>query len=131
MVVLRRTVATSSRAIARSRLVPQHGHRAVVRLEGVVEGELVLGEPELLAALLGRPDVLGELDQLLDDRRCLDGAVAVLAQRAVQHLGERPRLDEVPPRAGADLVAQEPAEQLDGEVLLGQLAHVGQELLRQ
>ena len=46
MVTLRRTVSTSSRAMARSVVVAQHLDGAVVRLQRVVEGELVVGQAQ-------------------------------------------------------------------------------------
>jgi len=55
-------------------------HRAVVRFEGVVEGELVIGEAQFDTARVGRAQVGLQGDQLLDDLGCLDRPVLVAAQ---------------------------------------------------
>jgi hypothetical protein len=109
--------------------VAEHGHGAVVRLEGVVEGELVLREAELLAARVGLAHVARELDQLLDHLRGLDRAVLVAADGLFQHLGERARLHDVLLPAHAELSVQELLQELDGEVLLRHAAHFGEELV--
>ena len=86
-------------------LVAHDLHSRVVGLERVVERQLVVVEAQLLAALARRLDALGELDQLLDCLFRRDRAVVVLLDRVREHLRERARLDQIPPRARLDLVA--------------------------
>ena len=106
MVALRRTVTTSSCAICLSVVVAEHGDRAVVGLERVVEGQLVLVQAKLLPALVRLAHLLGKLDELLDDLRRGDRAVLVLDRRRSASISEkRPRLDEVAAEARLDLVA--------------------------
>ena len=57
------------------RVVSENSHSAVVHFQGVVESDLVIGEPQDLAAFLRFPHLLGELDKFLYNFRCLDGAV--------------------------------------------------------
>src|SRR5688500_14512580 len=57
--------------------VAEDGLGRLVLTEGVVEGELVFSQVELLTTTLCRLDLAGELDQLLDDLDSLDGAVVV------------------------------------------------------
>ena len=52
MVTFCLTVSTSSWAMHSKVLVAQDHHGAVVGFQGVVEGEFVVGQPEVLAALL-------------------------------------------------------------------------------
>ena len=77
------------------RLVAQHLHRAVVGLQRVVEGQLVIRQPQPLAARVGLPHVSRKLDQLLDHLRRLDRAILVAAQGLFQHLGEGASLHHV------------------------------------
>ena len=53
------------------RLVSEHLDCAVIGLQCVVEGQLVLGQSELLAACIGLPHFLREFDQFFDDLRRL------------------------------------------------------------
>jgi hypothetical protein len=64
-------------------------HRAVVRFEGVVEGELVIGEAQFDTARVGRAHVGRQGDQLLDDLGCLDRPVLVAAQRLFQKTNKK------------------------------------------
>ena len=59
------------------RLVAENLHRAVVGLECVVEGQLVLRQTEALAPCAGLTHLPREPDQLLDHLRRLDGAILV------------------------------------------------------
>ena len=58
-------------------LVAQHLDGAVVGFEGVVEGDFVVGKPELIATSTGLPQVAGKLDQFLDHLGGFDSAVVV------------------------------------------------------
>ena len=61
------------------RVVAKHLDRAVVGLECVVEGELVLRQPEFVAPGVGLAHLAGKLDQLLDHLHGLDGAALITA----------------------------------------------------
>ena len=89
MVTLPRTVSISSRAMWRS-VVAEHLHRAVVDPEGVV-GELVVRQPEPLAAGAGLTHLAGEGDQLLEHLRRLDRAVLVAADGLLRISTSAPR----------------------------------------
>ena len=100
MVTLPRTVSTSSRAMSAERVVAKDLNRTVVGFERVVEGELVLRQPEFVTAGVGLPHLAGKLDQLLYHLRGLDGPVLVATEGLLQHLGERPVLHDVLSPAG-------------------------------
>lgn len=104
---------------------------AVVGFEGVVEGELVGGEPELLAAGACCAQLFGELDQLFDHLRGFDGAVLVFAHGLREQLGEGAGLDDVAFPALLDFAFEQLLQQLDGEVALRHVAHFGQEFVRE
>ena len=89
---------------------------AVVRFQGVVEGQLLLAEAELLATLVGLPHVPRQLDQLGDDLGRRDRAVLVLDDRGLQHLRKGPGLDHVLPGPDLDLVGHQPPEEFDSQV---------------
>ena len=59
------------------RVVAEHLHRAIVGLQRVVEGQLVLAETEFLTTGVGLPHFLRKLDQLLDDLRRLYSPILV------------------------------------------------------
>jgi len=107
--------------------VAEHGHGAVVGLEGVVEGQPVVAQAELVAAALGLAHFCGQLDQLFDHRRRRDVPVLVLDYGALQHLREAPRLDEVAAEPHLDLVLEQLLEQLHGQVAPRHVADLGEE----
>ena len=74
------------------RFIAQNGHGTVVDFQGVVEGNLVVGESELLATLFGLAHLPGQGDQLLDDLGRFDGPALVAPDGLLQQLGERPEL---------------------------------------
>jgi len=76
---LPRTVETNSRAIPHSVSSPSIFTALSLRLERVVEGELVLGKPERLAPGVGLARLAGQRDQLLDHLGGLEGSVLVSA----------------------------------------------------
>ena len=88
ILTLFRTVLNQLTRDLPQRLVPQHLHGAVVRLERIVEGQLVLGEPQLLPTLIRLAHLTGKLNQLLDHLCGLDGPVRVTADGLLQHLGK-------------------------------------------
>src|SRR5271166_3624506 len=102
---------------------------AVVDFQGIVEGQLVVGQAKVLAPLMGLPHLSGQLDQLRDHLGGLDGAVLVELDRLLQHLQEGAGLDHVLAGASLDLVVQELAEKLQGQVLVRKAAYLGQELV--
>ena len=67
VVLLAVTVATSSRAMVRRVVVAEDLDGAIVGFERVVEGELVFGKAERLAARVGVAHILGKRDELLND----------------------------------------------------------------
>src|SRR5208282_4891481 len=111
------------------RRLAQHLDRAVVGFESVVKRELLFRKPELLAARIRRAHLLGECDQLLDHLCRLDRAIPVFAQRLLQELGERARLDDVAPRPSSNLARQQLLQKLDGEVPLRHAADLGEEFV--
>ena len=101
-------------------VVAQHLDGAVVDLQGVVEGEFVLGQPRASPRCVGLAHLLGQLDQLLDDLGGLDGAVLVAAGST----SPASRRTSGPGRrscATAVLISsfEQLAQQLDGEVRCG------------
>ncbi len=92
------------------RLVAQHFHRAVVRFQRVVEGELLFREAQSLPASVRLAHLARELDELFYHLRRLDGAVLVAPQGTLQHLQERARLNYVLATPGADLAAEQLAQ---------------------
>ena len=48
------------------RLVSQHLHGTVVGFQGIVEGQLILGQAKPFASVFGFPHVPGQLDQFLN-----------------------------------------------------------------
>ncbi len=93
-------------------------HARGVLGDGVVEGELLLREAELLRALRRRVHLLLHLEHLRDDRRRVDEAVVVPLQRLLEQFPERLRLGEVSRLPPPDLVRQQLLEQLEPQVLL-------------
>ena len=110
-------------------LVAQHGHGAVVGLQGVVEGQLLLGQAQVVAPGGGLPHVSGQVEQLLDHLGRLDGAVAVAAQGVLQHLGERPGLHQVLAPPDGHFALQQPLQQLHRQVGPVHVPDLGQELV--
>ncbi len=102
---------------------------ALVVAQGVIEGELVFVQPELVTPLQARLEILCHLDQLEHNLGGLDGPVVVLAHRRVETLGEPCAVHHISPKPDLDLVAEEPFEGCCRQVLFGQLAHLGEELL--
>ena len=78
---------------------------AVVGGERVVEGDFVIVQAEIDAALIRGVHFLGELDQFFDYFLRCDGAVVIGVERFLQHLGELAALNEVPFRSHFDFVA--------------------------
>ena len=113
-------------------VVAEHLDRAVVGLQGVVEGQLVVGQAEFLAAAAGLAHLLGQLDQLLDDLRRLDGAVLVLADGLLQHLGEGPGLHHVASRARVLISSLSSfCSSSTARLRCGRSSHLGEELVRE
>jgi hypothetical protein len=81
----------------------------------------------LIAALLGGLHLLCDLDQLLDDLHGLDGTVSVPGDRLFELLGERFRLHQVLFLADLQLVVQQFAQKLDGEVAVRERPDLGEE----
>ena len=113
------------------RLVAEYLHRAIVGFQRVVERDLVVRQPERLAAGVRAAQVAGEFDQLFDHLRGFDGAVPVAAQGLLQHGAERARLDDVPPPARGDFALQQLLQQFDGQVALRYAPDLGQEVVGQ
>ena len=111
------------------RFVAENLHGAVVHLQCVIEGNLILCESERFPSATSLAHVLGEGNQLLDDLGGFDGPVLVSPNRALEQLGERPRLNNVFPAARLDFTFQQLAEQLHRQVALWQTAYLGQELV--
>lgn len=65
-------------------IVAHHLNRTLVLGEGVIEGDFFLAEPFLLSALVRGADVLGELNQLLNDLRRRDSVDVVAGDRLLQ-----------------------------------------------
>ncbi len=76
---------------------------------------------------VGGAHLFRELDQLFDDFLRGDRAVVIGVERLLEHLGELAALDEVSLRSHFDFVAQQLREQLGGDVLVFQSAHLGEE----
>ena len=109
-----------------------HGlHGAVVGGEGVVEGDLVIGQAHVLAALGGGVEVLGEFDQFLDDLHRADGAVVVGVEGLLELFTEDLALHEVAFGADLEFVLEQLLQQLGGDVLVLEAAHFGEELVAQ
>jgi hypothetical protein len=70
-------------------VVSEHLDGAVVHLQRLVERRLVGREVQGLAAAVGGAQLLGDLDQLLDDLRRLYRAVLVRTDRALEQVRER------------------------------------------
>ena len=69
-------------------LVAEHSHGTVVHFQRVVKGDLVVGEIQVLAALVSRAHVLCQGDQFFDHLRGFDGPIPILPHRGIQHLRE-------------------------------------------
>jgi hypothetical protein len=108
---------------APQRGITKHRHRAVARLQGVVERQLVLGEAQGDAAVSGCPHVARESDQLLDR------PILVLPQGALPHLGERARLHHVLPAPHGQIPMEQLLQQLHRHVPPRQAARLRQELV--
>jgi hypothetical protein len=63
------------------RFVTKHLYRAVVDLQSIVEGQLILTEAEIISAFVSFFHLLGQLDQLFDDLGRLNGAIVILVDR--------------------------------------------------
>ncbi len=110
-------------------LIPYDLDRALVFGQGVVESDFLLGQSFFLTPLAGVPDVLGELDELLDNLGCRDG-IAVIADYGIfQAFGEDPRLDNVGTAVGANLAIEQLAQCLHGKVAFSHALNFGQELI--
>ena len=110
--------------------IPQDPDGAVVGFQGIVEGQLVLAEAQVLSPPGGFVHLLRQPDQLLDDLQGFDGPVVVPPDGLLQHLGEGTSLDQVLPAPGLDLVIQQLAQEFHRQVLLGHTPHFGQKLIR-
>ena len=79
--------------------------------------------------MVGGAHLLRELDQLFDDFLRRDGAVVIGVERLLQHLGKLAALNEVALRAHFDFVPKQLRQQLGGDVLVFEAAHLGEELV--
>ena len=70
---------------------------ALVLGQSVIKGDFLLAEPFLLAASVSGTDVLGEVDQLLNNLCRRDGVRVVAGDRLLQPLGEGAGLHDVDP----------------------------------
>ena len=129
MVAFFRTASTSSLAILLQCFVAQHLYCAVVNLQGIVEGQLILGQTEILAAFMGSFHLLGQLDELFDDLGSLYGAIVILVDRLIEHLSKGSRLNQVPVRYSFDLVVEQLPQKLQGQIPVRQTSDLLQELL--
>ena len=59
---------------------------AVVDFKGVVEGDFIFGEAEILAAILGFAQLFGQFNEFGNNLRCFDGAVLVTADGGTEGL---------------------------------------------
>ena len=75
--------------------------------QGVVEGDFLLAEPFLLAALVGGTDVPGKVDQFLKYFGRGDGVTVVASDCLLQPLGEGAGLHDVDPTARAQFPVDE------------------------
>ena len=80
---------------AAQRVVAEDLNGAVVGLQRVVEGQLVLGQPQPFSTGVVFVHVLRQLDQLFDDLRRLNRPVLVPSEGLLQQLGKGPGLDDV------------------------------------
>ncbi len=76
-------------------------HRAVVRLQSVVEGQLVFSEAELLSPRVRLTHLLGQGNEFLDDLGGFDRAILIASDRLLQHLGKRSRMNHIPAGRGS------------------------------
>jgi len=65
-------------------VVTHHLHRAFVLGQGVVEGDLFVRQSGLFAALAGRADVFGQLDEFLQHLGRGDGIGVIAGHRIFQ-----------------------------------------------
>ena len=97
--------------------------------QGVVKGDFVGTQTEVLVPLERGLEVLRHRDQLFDDLGCFDGAVVILPQRFEQAVAVFLFLHEVRAAVRADFVLEQALQQLDREILQRRLAHVFEELV--
>ena len=102
---------------------------AVVLCQSIVEGDLVVVQSEVDAALIGFVQLLGEFDQLFDDFLCCDSTVVICVQSFLQHLRELTVLNEAPFRSRFDFVTQQFRKELSGDVFVFEAADFGEELV--
>ena len=86
---------------------------AIVHFERIVERQFFVAEAKILAALIGFPHVLSEVDQFLNDLCGLNGAILVLDDGALKHLREDARLNQIPLGSGLHFVGQQLFQDLE------------------
>ena len=82
-----------------------------------------------VSAFMGFFHLLGQLDQLFDDLGRFNGAIVILVDRLIEHLGKGSRLNKVPTRYGFDLVVEQLPQKLQSQIPVRQPSHLFQELL--
>jgi hypothetical protein len=81
MVTLLRTILISSAAITFSLSSPIACNGGLIRRQSIVESDLVVGQPQLLAAFGGGVHLFGQPDQFFDHLMRRDRSIVVRVQR--------------------------------------------------
>ena len=76
--------------------VPENLHSAVVHLQYVIEGKLILCKPKNFSTAISLSQIPGKGDQLLYYLSGFNGAGLVSANRVLKHLRKKPCLDKIP-----------------------------------
>ena len=111
------------------RFVVEFFHGRLVVGQGVVKTHLIVAQAQLLAAAGRLAELAGHLHQLFHHLRGLDAAVLVTGDDVGQQFAELSLLHHVGGKFGFHLPFEQPLQQFHGQVLLGQVFHLGQEVI--
>ena len=111
------------------RFVVEFFHGRLVVGQGVVKTHLIVAQAQLLAAAGRLAELAGHLHQLFHHLRRFNAAVLVTGDDVGQQLAELLLLHHVGGKFGFHFPFEQPLQQFHGQVLLGQVFHLGQEVI--